>query len=85
MYLKGQKVANKEYDGKMSWESSLAQFNIMAKMDEWAVHKKAWLLAPSLTRTVVNVPSNPHAVAKRQNFAFLVAAFNTRFGMAHTT
>ena len=70
-----------KYDGKATWESYIAQFQIAAGLNEWSTSEKAAFLATSLEGNATSVLGAIMA-ERRQGYAALVAALETRFGSA---
>ena len=73
------------FDGKGSWEDYQAQFNIVAKLNDWTDDQsKATYLAVSLSgaaRAVLGDLSE----AERKNYEVLVKALDSRFGAGNQT
>ena len=70
-----------KYDGKATWESYIAQFEIAAALNEWSRSEKAAFLATSLEGNATSV-LGVISTDRRQDYAALVAALETRFGSA---
>ena len=70
------------FDGKSQWEPYIAQFEIVAGMNQWNDEQKGNYLATSLKGSALsllgNLPSDT-----RQDYKELVAALESRFGSAH--
>ena len=71
-----------KFDGKGSWEAFLAQFEIAAQMNGWNDEQKALFLATSLHGNATLILSNMSR-NDRQDYAKLVTALTTRFGITH--
>ena len=69
-----------KYDGKSIWESFRAQFEIVAKLNDWTSAEMAAFLATSLEGSAANVIASMET-SKRRDYA-LVDALETRFGKA---
>ena len=72
------------FDGSGLWESYYAQFEIVAKLNNWNDHQKAAYLATSLKGPALAVLGNL-APADRQKLDVLVVALKNRFGASHQT
>ena len=70
------------FDGKSQWEPYIAQFEIVAGMNQWNDEQKGNYLSTSLKGSGLsllgNLPSDT-----RQDYKELVAALEGRFGSAH--
>ena len=70
------------FDGKSQWEPYIAQFEIVAGMNQWNDEQKGNYLATSLKGSSLsllgNLPSD-----SCQDYKDLVAALESRFGSAH--
>lgn len=70
------------FDGKSLWEPYIAQFEIVAGMNQWNDEQKGNYLATSLKGSALTVLGNL-ATETRQDYRALVAALESRFGAAH--
>ena len=70
------------FDGKSQWEPYIAQFEIVAGMNQWNDEQKGNYLATSLKGSVLSVLGNLPSDT-RQDYKELVAALESRFGSAH--
>ena len=70
------------FDGKSQWEPYIAQFEIVAGINQWNVEQKGNYLATSLKGSNLsllgNIPSDT-----RQDYKKLVTALESRFGSVH--
>ena len=73
-----------QFDGSGLWESYYAQFEIVAKLNNWNDHQKAAYLATSLKGPALAVLGNL-APEDRQKLDVLVVALKNRFGTSHQT
>ena len=70
------------FDGKSLWEPYIAQFEIVAGMNQWNDDQKGNYLATNLKGSALTVLGNL-ATEMRQDYRPLVAALKSRFGAAH--
>ena len=70
------------YDGGSSWDTYIAQFEMLAQLNHWTEVEKATLLVVSLRGAALPVLSNLPADC-RNNYRALVTALENRFGAAH--
>ena len=70
------------FDGKSQWESYIAQFEIVAGMNQWNEEQKGNYLATSLKGPALSLLGNL-SPSTRQDYKVLVAALESRFGSAH--
>jgi len=70
------------FDGNSLWEPYIAQFEIVAGMNQWNDDQKGNYLATSLKGSALTVLGNL-ATETRQDYRALVAALESRFGAAH--
>lgn len=70
------------FDGKSQWEQYIAKFEIIAGMNQWNDGQRGNYLAMNLKGSALsllgNLPSDTH-----QGYKELVAALESRFGLAH--
>ena len=72
------------FDGSTLWESYYAQFEIVARINDWDDCQKAAYLATSLKGPALAVLGNL-APEDRQNLDVLLVALKNRFGSSHQT
>ena len=70
------------FDGKSLWEPYIAQFEIVAGMNQWNDDQKGNYLATNLKGSALTVLGNL-ATETRQDYRALVVALESRFGAAH--
>lgn len=70
------------FNGKVSWDAYLAQFQIMANANHWTDSQKAYALSTSLEDRAVEVLANIPET-DRSDFTKLVTKLETRFGTGH--
>ena len=68
-----------EFDGRLSWEAYITQFQIVAEINQWEDAEKAAFLATSLRGQALTVLSNLPPES-RKNFQSLLTALESRFG-----
>ena len=67
------------FDGKMPWDVYHTQFELLAQLNGWSDKEKAAHLAVNLREDAATVLTNL-PVAKRQDYAALKSALESRFG-----
>ena len=70
------------FDGKSQWEPYIAEFEIMAGMNQWNDEQKGNYLATSFKGSALTVLGNL-ATETRQDYRALIAVLDSRFGAAH--
>ena len=71
-----------EFDGSGSWESFIAQFNVIASAQHWSVSERLALLVASLKGSALELFARlPEH--QRTDFTHLSKALEDRFGVAH--
>ena len=70
------------FNGKSLWEPYIAQFEIVAGMNQWNDNQKGNYLVTNLNGSALTVLGNL-ATEMRQDYRTLVATLESRFGAAH--